>query len=58
MLYPQLTDAIGNTPMIELRRLNPNPSVRIFAKLEGFNPTGSLKDRIVKYMIERAGSLW
>ena len=54
MLYPQLTDAIGNTPMIELRRLNPNPSVRIFAKLEGFNPTGSLKDRIVKYMIERA----
>ncbi len=40
--------------MIELRRLNPNPAVRVFAKLEGFNPTGSLKDRIVKYMIERA----
>lgn len=40
--------------MIELRRLNPNPAVRIFVKLEGFNPTGSLKDRIVKYMIERA----
>ena len=54
MLYSDLTEAIGNTPMIELRRLNPNPAVRIFAKLEGFNPTGSLKDRIVKYMIERA----
>ncbi|HIN32533.1 MAG TPA: cysteine synthase family protein, partial [Nitrospirales bacterium] len=54
MLYSDLTEAIGHTPMIELRRLNPNPAVRIFAKLEGFNPTGSLKDRIVKYMIERA----
>jgi len=54
VLYHHLTDAIGNTPMIELRRLSPKPSVRIFAKLEGFNPTGSLKDRIVKYMIERA----
>ena len=54
MLYSDLTEAIGHTPMIELRRLNPNPAVKIFAKLEGFNPTGSLKDRIVKYMIERA----
>tara|TARA_B100000315_G_scaffold218808_1_gene220324 strand:+ start:4149 stop:5093 length:945 start_codon:yes stop_codon:yes gene_type:complete len=54
LLYSDLTEVIGNTPMVEIRRLNPNPDVRIFAKLEGFNPTGSLKDRIVKYMIECA----
>ena len=46
--------AIGNTPMVELLRLSPNPQVRIFAKLEGQNPTGSVKDRIALKMIERA----
>lgn len=45
---------IGNTPLIEIKRLNPNPDVRIFAKLEWFNPSGSVKDRIAKYMIDAA----
>ena len=49
-----LLDAIGNTPLVELLRLSPKKSVRIFAKLEGQNPTGSLKDRIAKYMIDKA----
>ncbi|MBI4320878.1 MAG: cysteine synthase family protein [Chloroflexi bacterium] len=47
-------DAIGNTPLVELRRMSPRPEVRIFAKLEGSNPTGSVKDRIVKHIIEQA----
>lgn len=47
-------DAIGNTPLVELPRLTPKKGVRIFAKMEGNNPTGSLKDRIAKYMIEHA----
>lgn len=45
---------IGNTPMVRINRLNPNPDVNIFAKLEGFNPTGSIKDRIALKMIEDA----
>lgn len=49
-----IVDAIGNTPLVEVERFSPKPSVRIFAKLEGHNPTGSVKDRIAKYMIERA----
>ncbi|MBI2863532.1 MAG: cysteine synthase family protein [Chloroflexi bacterium] len=49
-----LLDAIGRTPLVELTRLSPKPEVRLFAKLEGNNPTGSLKDRIAKYMIEEA----
>ena len=49
-----ILDAIGNTPLVELRRISPKPSVRILAKLEGSNPTGSLKDRIGKYMVEAA----
>jgi cysteine synthase B len=53
-LYSSIIDAIGNTPLVEIRRMNPNPAVRIYAKLEGFNPTGSLKDRIIKFMVERA----
>jgi cysteine synthase B len=40
--------------MVELRRLSPRPRVRLFAKLEGWNPTGSIKDRIVKHMIQHA----
>jgi cysteine synthase len=47
-------DLIGNTPVVEIRHLNPNPGVRIFAKLEGYNPGGSVKDRICKSMIEAA----
>ena len=54
MYYPSIIDAIGNTPMVELRRTSPKDGVRIFAKLEGQNPTGSVKDRIAKYMIEAA----
>ncbi len=49
-----ITDAIGNTPLVEVARVSPKPSVRIFCKLEFYNPTGSLKDRIVKYMIDEA----
>ena len=49
-----ILDTIGNTPMVEIERMSPKRDVRIFAKLEGSNPTGSLKDRIAKYMIERA----
>ena len=54
MLYSNLIEAIGNTPLVELTRLSPKPGVRLFAKLEGQNPTGSVKDRIAKYMIEAA----
>ena len=54
MLYSSLIDAIGNTPVVELTRLSPKPAVRLFAKLEGQNPTGSVKDRIAKCMIEAA----
>ena len=46
--------AIGNTPLVELRRLNENPNVRILAKLEGNNPGGSVKDRPALYMIKKA----
>jgi cysteine synthase B len=54
MRYQSLAETVGRTPMIELRTLSPKPDVRLFAKLEGFNPTGSVKDRIVKLMLERA----
>jgi cysteinyl-tRNA synthetase len=47
-------DLIGNTPMVEIQRLNPNRRVKIFAKLESFNPGGSVKDRIALSMIEAA----
>lgn len=53
-LYSSVLDMIGNTPMVELRSLAPRPDVHIYAKLEGQNPTGSVKDRIAKYMIEAA----
>ncbi len=45
---------IGRTPLVEIRKINPNPAVRIFAKLEGFNPGGSVKDRPAMKMIEDA----
>jgi len=47
-------ELIGNTPMVRINKMNPNPNVEIYAKLEGCNPTGSLKDRIALRMIERA----
>lgn len=46
--------AIGNTPLVELKNLNTNPNVRIFGKLEGTNPGGSVKDRPAYYMIKKA----
>ncbi|MCF0188733.1 MAG: cysteine synthase family protein [Bacteroidaceae bacterium] len=49
-----ILDTIGGTPLVRINRLNPNPNVRILAKLEGFNPTGSIKDRISLRMIEQA----
>ena len=52
--YGSLVEAVGNTPLVELPRLSPKPGVRIFAKLEGRNPTGSVKDRVAKAMIEAA----
>lgn len=52
MYFKSILETIGNTPLVELARMSPKPGVRIFAKLEGQNPTGSLKDRIVKYMLE------
>ena len=47
-------DLIGNTPLVEVSALSPNPSVRIFVKLEGQNPGGSVKDRIALSMVEEA----
>jgi cysteine synthase B len=52
--FSNLLEAIGNTPLVELPRLAPKPDVRIFAKLEGRNPTGSVKDRIARAMIDDA----
>jgi len=47
-----ILDAIGNTPLVEIKKLNPNPAVKMLAKLECFNPGGSVKDRAALYMIE------
>src|SRR5438128_12189293 len=52
--YEDIVAAIGNTPLVELKRLSPKPGVRIWAKLESFNPTGSVKDRVARAMIENA----
>ena len=52
--YGDIVQAIGNTPLVELKRLSPNPDVHIYAKLEGHNPTGSVKDRVARSMIEKA----
>src|SRR5204863_2448963 len=49
-----LLDLVGNTPLVELPRLSPKPTVRLYAKLEGQNPTGSIKDRIALAMVEAA----
>jgi len=54
MRADDILEAIGDTPLVGIQRLSPKPSVRLWAKLEGQNPTGSLKDRIARAMIERA----
>jgi [CysO sulfur-carrier protein]-thiocarboxylate-dependent cysteine synthase len=53
-VHPDVVHAIGETPLVELPRLTPNPDVRILAKLESHNPTGSIKDRTARSMIEDA----
>src|ERR1700709_1311044 len=52
--YSDIVEAIGNTPLVELKRLSPKPGVRIWAKLESANPTGSVKDRVARALIEDA----
>jgi [CysO sulfur-carrier protein]-thiocarboxylate-dependent cysteine synthase len=52
--YGDIVQSIGHTPLIELRRLSPKPEVRIWAKLESHNPTGSIKDRVARSLIEDA----
>jgi cysteine synthase B len=54
MHHLHLVQTIGNTPIIRLNHLSPNPNVHLYAKLEGWNPTGSVKDRIVKHMLQHA----
>ncbi|MGN6603755.1 MAG: pyridoxal-phosphate dependent enzyme, partial [Ginsengibacter sp.] len=49
-----ILDTVGNTPLVELQRMNPNPKVKIYAKLEGNNPGGSVKDRPALNMIKSA----
>src|ERR1700741_5275017 len=52
--YGDIVQAIGNTPLVELKRLSPKPGVRVWAKMESFNPTGSVKDRVARALIEDA----
>jgi cysteine synthase B len=54
MIYENILQAIGNTPIVSINKLNPNKGVELYAKLEGENPTGSIKDRIALKMIEQA----
>ena len=50
--YASIVDAIGHTPLVEIPRMSPNDRVHLYAKLEFLNPTGSVKDRVAKYLIE------
>jgi [CysO sulfur-carrier protein]-thiocarboxylate-dependent cysteine synthase len=52
--YGDIVESIGNTPLVELKRLSPKPGVRLWAKLESRNPTGSVKDRVARALIEDA----
>ncbi len=52
--YGDIVQAIGNTPLVELKRLSPKPGVRLWAKMESLNPTGSVKDRVARSLIEDA----
>ena len=61
MIYKNILQTIGNTPLVKINKLNPNPDTNIYAKIEGVNPGGSIKDRIALKMIEQAeaeGKLW
>jgi [CysO sulfur-carrier protein]-thiocarboxylate-dependent cysteine synthase len=53
-LARSLLDLVGNTPLVELPRLSPKPEIKLYAKLEGQNPTGSIKDRVALKMVEAA----
>ena len=53
-LPASLLDLVGSTPLVELSRLSPKPAVRLYAKLEGQNPSGSIKDRVAKAMLDAA----
>ena len=57
MVYEDILHTIGGTPLVKITKLNPNPNTEIYAKLEGFNPTGSIKDRIALKMIEQAETM-
>lgn len=50
--YESILDAVGHTPLVAIPRMSPNPNVRLYAKLEMYNPTGSVKDRAAKYLVE------
>src|SRR6201985_3364834 len=52
--YGDIVQAIGHTPLVELKRLSPKPGVRLWAKLESHNPTGSVKDRVARAVMEDA----
>jgi len=54
LIYNNILETIGHTPMVRINHLSPNPNVEILAKFEGFNPTGSIKDRIALKMLEQA----
>jgi cysteine synthase B len=54
MQFNNILWTIGNTPMVRINNMNRNPNVQLYAKLEGFNPTGSIKDRVALKMIEEA----
>jgi cysteine synthase len=53
-VYESIADLIGNTPIVDISALSPNPRVRILAKLEGQNPGGSVKDRAARWMLDEA----
>ena len=57
MIFENILQSIGNTPLVEINNLNPNQNVELFAKLEGVNPGGSIKDRIALKMIEQAEAI-
>ena len=53
-MYDNIIDTIGRTPLVRINKLNPKPHIPLYAKFEGTNPTGSIKDRIAIKMIEQA----
>lgn len=56
-MYKNILHTIGGTPLVKINKLNTNPNVELLAKIEGSNPTGSIKDRIALKMIEQAEAL-